>query len=149
MKKRLFPLVLLTLLCAPAVSVCAQDMSGMHHAAHASATIALDGGSQEGVAAKANLHDVREAMGKSGRPETHHMMVMFTDAATGKPLTEGTVAVKVSGPDGGKGEPAKMMLMGDGFGTDVTVAAPGKYTFEVGTKLGDGKRRVFTFSYTK
>lgn len=112
-------------------------------------TINLEGSHQDGVMAMATLHDVREAMAKHGMKETHHMMVMFTDMKDNKPLIEGTVAVKVIDPAGAKGEPLKMILMGDGFGTDVALAAPGKYGFEVGTKLADGKRRVFTFTLDK
>jgi hypothetical protein len=74
-------------------------------------------------------------------------MVFFSTMKDGQAITEGTVAVKVITPAGVKSEPLKMMLMGDGFGADVDLTSPGKYGFEVGTKLADGKKRVFTFSY--
>ncbi|MDD5760088.1 MAG: hypothetical protein PHI06_13515 [Desulfobulbaceae bacterium] len=103
----------------------------------------------DGVTARPHLADVREAMAKHGMKETHHMMVMFTDSKTGTAITEGTVAIKVTDPSGVTSEPKKMMLMGDGFGADISLAAPGKYSMEVGSKLADAKKRVFTFSYGK
>ena len=135
-------------LLAPIVPVWAgHDMAGMGMASDKATT--MESIEQDGVMAVPHLADVREAMAKHGMKETHHMMVMFTDSKTGKPLTEGAVAVKVTDPAGVTSEPKKMMLMGDGFGTDISLAAPGKYSFEVGTKLEDAKKRVFTFSYGK
>lgn len=122
-------------------------MSGM--AMGGAKSIMLDTITQDGVAAMVHLNDVSEAMAKHGMKETHHMMLMFTDSQSNKPITEGTVAVKIIDPAGTKGEPIKMMPMGDGFGADVTLAAAGKYSLEVGTKLADGKRRVFTYTYQK
>lgn len=104
---------------------------------------------QDGVTARPHLADVREAMAKHGMKETHHMMVMFTDSKTGAALTEGAVAIKVTDPAGVTSSPKKMMLMGDGFGADISLAAPGKYSLEVGSKLADAKKRVFVFSYGK
>lgn len=124
------------------------DMSGMDMGG-ANKSIMLENTEQDGVMAMVHLNDVREAMAKHDMKETHHMMVMFTDAKTGKPITEGTVAVKVTDPAGVTTEPKKMMLMGDGFGADISLAAPGKYSLEVGTKLADAKKRLFTFTYGK
>jgi len=122
-------------------------MSGMDMGGDKSAM--LDSVQLDGVTAKPHLMDVREAMAQHGMKETHHLMVMFTDSQSGKPITVGAVAVKVIDPAGVKGEPVKMVPMGDGFGADVALAAPGKYSFEVGTKLADAKKRIFTFSYGK
>ncbi len=123
------------------------DMATMEMPGKDAKTISLPAAHQDGVMAKADLHDVREAMAKHGMKETHHLMVMFTDMKEGKPLTAGAAALKVTPPAGSKGAPLKMMLMGDGFGTDVDLSAPGRYGFEVGTKLDDGKKRVFTFTH--
>lgn len=150
MKKMIFPAaaLLLSSLLTPALPAWAgHDMSGMGMANDKS--IMLESVEQDGVMAMPHLADVREAMAKNGMKETHHMMVMFTDSKTGKPLTEGAAAVKVTDPAGVTSEPKKMMLMGDGFGADISLAAPGKYSLEVGTKLGDAKKRVFTFTYGK
>lgn len=124
------------------------DMSAME--TENNGTIMLNTVQQDGVSAMAHLYDVSEAMAKHGMKETHHMMVMFSDTKDAKPITTGTVAVKITDlATGSTCEPKKMMIMGDGFGTDITMATPGTYTFEVGTKLADGKRRVFTFTHTK
>jgi len=150
MKKMILPatVLLLSSLLIPALPAWAgHDMSSMNMGSDKS--IMLEGAEQDGVMAMAHVNDVREAMAKQGMKETHHMMVMFTDAKTGKPIVEGTVAVKVTDPAGVTGEPKKMMLMGDGFGADISLTAPGKYSLEVGTKLSDAKKRVFPFTYGK
>ena len=154
MKKMILPatVLLLSSLLVPALPAWSgHDMGAMGgmDMGSASKSIMLENAEQDGVMAMVHLNDVREAMAKNGMQETHHMMVMFTDAKTGKPIIEGTVAVKVTDPAGVTGEPKKMMLMGDGFGADISLAAPGKYSLEVGTKLADAKKRVFTFTYGK
>ena len=149
MQKPLLPLALSALLLTaviPAAWGGGQDMPGMEMGGKG---VMLNNVSQDGVMAMAHLYDIQAAMSKNGRQETHHLMVIFTDSAQGKPITQGLAAVKVTGPDGVKGAPVKMMPMGDGFGADLTLARPGKYDFEVGTKLADSRRRVFTFSYLR
>ncbi len=102
----------------------------------------------EEVKGKAMLKDISAAMAKMNMELTHHFMVFFT-AADGSPLGDGTVALKVTGPDGKTGAPVKLMGMADGFGADILLAQPGEYRFEVGSKLKDGKTRQFTYSYTR
>jgi len=114
-----------------------------------SKTIMLESVHQDGVMAMVHLYDISESMAKQGQKDTHHMMVMFTDMKDNKPIIEGSVALKVAGPDGVKGEPLKLMLMGDGFGANIALSSPGPYTLEVGTKLADAKKRVFSFTYEK
>ena len=61
-----------------------------------------------------------------GMKETHHIMVEFKDAKTGKALTEGEVKVKVQGPD--KAEQTKdLMGMQGHFGADFDLSKKGKY----------------------
>lgn len=103
---------------------------------------------QDGVKAMAHLKDVAAAMQKMGMQSTHHLMVMFVDQKTGKPIESGNAAVKVTGPDGKKSEPIKMMGMQGHFGADITLAQPGKYHFAIGTMLTDGKKRQFDFDFT-
>ncbi len=110
--------------------------------------IMLHGTTVDGVSAMAHLKDIRAAMAKMNMPQTHHFMVMFTDAKTGTPVESGMAAVKVTDPSGATGKPVKLMAMAGGFGADVTLDKPGAYTFEVGTRLTDGKKRKFTFHYT-
>jgi hypothetical protein len=110
--------------------------------------IMLGDDTEEGVKAMAHLKDVKEAMAKMGMKETHHFMVMFMDAETGKAIESGTVAVKIKGPSGSEGEAIKLMGMQGHFGADIALSEMGEYTFKLGTKLADGKKRQFEFEFT-
>lgn len=82
-----------------------------------------------------------------GMKETHHIAVEFKDAMTGKPLTEGTVKVKVIGPD--KTEQIKdLMGMHGHFGADVDMAKKGKYGVLCKFQLKDGTVRSAKFWYS-
>jgi hypothetical protein len=86
-------------------------------------------------------------MKEMGMKETHHIMVVFTDAKSGSKLSEGEVKVKVMGPD--KSEQVKdLMGMEGGFGSDFTLPEKGKYGVMAKFKLKDGKVRSVTFRYT-
>ncbi len=83
----------------------------------------------------------------TGMKETHHIMVTFTDAKTGKPLSKGEAKIKVVGPD--KAEQVKdLMAMGEGFGANFTMPGKGKYGVMCKFKLADGKVRTVKFWYT-
>ncbi len=104
-----------------------------------------------GVKATFRLIDLKEKMKGMEMPvgmkDTHHLMIMFTDAKTGKMLSEGEVKVKIAGPD--KSEQVKTMMgMKGGFGADVNLSAKGKYGIMTKCKLADGKIRTFKFWYT-
>jgi len=101
----------------------------------------------DGVKAMAHVKDVHEAMSKMGMDVTHHFMVIFVDTKTGNPLDTGTVALKIESPSGEKIGPLKLMGMQGHFGVDISLKEKGKYEFEVGSKLADGKARQFTFEY--
>ena len=82
-----------------------------------------------------------------GMKETHHLMVEFKDARTGKALTEGEVKVKVQAPD--KSEQTKDLIGMQGhFGADFELAKKGKYGVMSKFKLKDGKVRSAKFWYT-
>jgi len=88
----------------------------------------------------------------AGMKETHHLMVEFTDAKSGKNLAEGEVKVKIQGPD--KSEQTKELMgmpamtgMGAGFGADFVMAKKGKYGVMARFKLKDGKVRQAKFWY--
>ena len=79
--------------------------------------------------------------------ETHHVMVEFKDAKTGKALTEGDVKVKVQGPD--KAEQTKDLMGMEGhFGADFDLSKKGKYGVMSKFKLKDGQLRSSKFWYT-
>lgn len=101
----------------------------------------------DGIKADAHLNDIKEAMAKMGMKETHHLMIMFQEAETGKVVPTGTVALKIKGPDNVESAPVALMGMDGHFGADIILGAPGGYTFTIGTKLADGKTRQFEFSH--
>ena len=76
---------------------------------------------------------------------THHIMVYFKNAETGNAITDGKAALKVKDHDVAS-KPMMLVLMGDGFGTDLRIDK-GHNEFEVGTKLEDGKKRQFKYDY--
>ena len=123
-------------------------MAGMAHVSKGAGQVLIGSDLQDGVRGTAHLADVHKAMADMGMKETHHLMVDFKEERGGKVVDGGAVAVKVTDPAGGKGEAIKMMAMEGMFGVDLTLAKPGKYILEVGTKLNDGKKRQFRFEYT-
>jgi hypothetical protein len=101
----------------------------------------------DGVKATFSVLDIKAKMKEAGMKETHHIMVVFTDAKSGKQLKEGAVTVKVQGPD--KTEQVKdLMGMEGGFGSDFTLPNKGKYGVMAKFKLADGKVRSVKFWYT-
>ena len=160
MKRTLITLAAFSLLYLPLVAS-AQNHSGHEqhampqHSGHAvmektrTQTIMLGEQTVDGVKCKAMLNNVGAAMAQMGMKENYHFMVMFSDAASGAPVEQGTVAVKIIDPKTGKtGEPIGLMGMGNHFGADVALTEKGEYQFQVGTKLADGNKRQFQFSYT-
>jgi hypothetical protein len=97
--------------------------------------------------AKVKTYDAETvaSMSKMGMDGTHHLMLFFTDEASGAEIVKGTVAIKVKGPGDSKAKAVKLMQMGSGFGADVAMTEKGHYDLEVGTKLEDGKKRQFKF----
>jgi len=124
------------------------SMAGMDHASKGAGQILIGSNSQDGVKGTGHIADVSKAMAEMGMKETHHLMVTFKEEKGGTAIADGAVAVKVTDPAGGKGEAVKMMAMEGSFGADLTLPKPGRYVFEVGTKLADGKKRQFSFEYT-
>ncbi len=81
-----------------------------------------------------------------GMKETHHLMVRFADAKSGKALTSGEVKVKVVGPD--KSEQVKDLMGMEGhFGADFVMAKKGKYGIMCKFKLTGGKVESSKFWY--
>lgn len=101
----------------------------------------------DGVKATFNVIDIQQKMKEMGMKETHHIMVMFTDAKSGKMMSGGEVKIKVMGPD--KSEQVKdLMGMEGGFGSDFAMTKKGKYGVMCKFKLADGRVRNAKFWYT-
>ncbi len=157
MKKTVLVLAAAALVCSAPLAAFAMDHDTMSMK-HGNDSMMMDksGGMQMGKAAhvavadgvKASFHfmDIRAKMKAMGMQATNHIMVMFTDAKTGKMLTEGAVKLKVMAPD--KSEQVKdLMGMKGGFGADFTLAQKGKYGIMCKFKLADGKVRSVKFWY--
>lgn len=148
MKKKMINLLAIMFLLSMAVGVQAMDDSMDHSGMNMSGElIMLEGNMHDNVKGVAHLRDISKTMAEMGMDKTHHFMVMFKNALTGKTINTGLVAVKVIDPAGKKHAAVKMMAMDGSFGTDVSLAQKGKFVFEVGTKLDNGKRRQFEFKY--
>lgn len=152
MKKKLLQLLSVLLFLVLAAGAQAMEHAAMEH--DAMAGMEMGGGeimlpevTVAGVKAMAHLMDTGKAMAEAGMSTTHHLMIAFTDVATGKAMDSGLVALKVVDPAGKKQEAAQMMAMDGSFGADVALSEEGKYVLEVGTKLGDGEKRQFLFEY--
>lgn len=149
MKKQLFIVALLTLLALPGVLFAAMN----EHSGHSTAKGDMHKGmltvgeqTVDGVKAIVYLNDVKATMTKMGMKETHHLMIHFY-AKDGKTIENGTVAVKIKGPDGKEGGAIKAIGMDAHFGVDVVLEQKGSYVFTIGTQLADGVKRQFELKY--
>lgn len=152
MKKKLLQLISVLIFLVLAVGAQAAEPAATEHETMAGmdmggGEIMLPETTVDGVRAMAHLLDTSKAMAAAGMSTTNHLMITFTDLATGKALDSGMVAVKIVDPAGKKTEAAQMMAMEGSFGADVALSEKGKYVFEVGTKLGNGEKRQFLFEY--
>jgi len=104
----------------------------------------------DGVRATFMVSDMKERMKGMDMPkgmmETHHIAVEFRDVKAGRALTEGTVKVKVQGPDG-KEKTRDLMGMQGHFGADFDMSKKGKYGVMCRFQLKDGKVRSAKFWY--
>jgi hypothetical protein len=102
---------------------------------------------QNGVVATIKLKTYDDktlaSMKKMGMDATHHVMIFFADEKSGDEIAGGKVALKVKGQDA---KPTMMMLMGKGFGADVSLSGM-VITFDIGTKLEDGQKRQFSIEF--
>ncbi len=76
---------------------------------------------------------------------SHHLMV-FVTGPDNIPVTDAKVGFLVKGPSGDP-QKAMCMMMGNGFGANVDLAAPGKYTIKAKAVI-NGKKLIDEFSYT-
>jgi hypothetical protein len=101
----------------------------------------------DGVKATFKIIDIKAKMKEMGMKETHHIMVVFSDAKSGGKLSEGEVKLKVIGPDK-KEQVKELMGMEGGFGSDFTMPEKGSYEVMTKFRLKDGKVRSVKFRYT-
>ncbi|MDA8429910.1 MAG: hypothetical protein M0T70_11710 [Geobacteraceae bacterium] len=101
----------------------------------------------DGVKTTFRVIDIGQKMKKMGMQETHHIMVMFSDAKTGKMLSGGEATIKIMAPDK-SAQVKNLMGMEGGFGSDFIMPKKGKYGVMCKFKLADGKVRQTKFWYT-
>ncbi len=147
MKKLIIACAALMALSVPAAFAASEH--GGHGGGHSAAAHeeVLDG-----VKATFNVMSMKEHLKTmkmelpKGMKETHHISVEFTDVKSGKPLTEGEVAIKVLAPD--KSEQTKNMTAMQGhFGADFEMPKKGRYGVMSKFKLSNGKVRQAKFWY--
>jgi FlaG/FlaF family flagellin (archaellin) len=157
MKKMTVLIAAVLALSAPLAALAEMDMDhgsmpmghgsmDMEHGGHMMGKVAHEE-VVDGVKATFSVLDIKAKMKEMGMKETHHIMVVFTDAKSGSKMSEGEVTVKVMGPD--KSEQVKALMgMEGGFGSDFTLLEKGKYGVMAKFKLKDGKVRSVKFWYT-
>lgn len=103
----------------------------------------------DGISGMAHLNDIGKMMSSMGRKENFHFMMMLADAKSHAGIDQATIAVKITEvKTGTTTEAIPLVGMGGHFGADIVLAGAGEYRFVVGTKLQDGSKRQFEFSYT-
>lgn len=112
-----------------------------------STMIMLGTATTDGIKAMAHLQDLHPGAEKHAAAVTHNLMVAFEAQDKGNAVTQGRVAVKITGPDEKTGSAITLNPKAGFFNADLALHMPGKYTFLVGTKLSDDKARQFSFSY--
>lgn len=162
MKPGILILLTLTVIALPTAGLAAShsmDHSGHGNSAqqmvHGSTVIDMDKSvimlpeqTVDSITALAHLKDVKATMAKMGMKHTHHFMVNFKEAKSGKALEAQVAAVKIVDPSGKEGEPVKLMSMDGHSGADVILAASGAYKFKVAVKLAGEKTVQYEFAYT-
>lgn len=122
-----------------------QTQTGMHTAQQD--MVILGSVVKDGIKAVAHLNDVRAAMAQAGMEKTHHFMVVFEEAGSGKKIATATAALKITGPDQKEGKALPLVGMDGHFGADIMLGSTGRHRFTVGARLPDGKNRQFEFSH--
>ncbi|MEZ4599354.1 MAG: hypothetical protein R2940_06155 [Syntrophotaleaceae bacterium] len=117
------------------------QMGGMEHGQPG--MIMLGEEIKDGIKAMFHLMPVDRSALPPGDGTTHHLMVMLNDAATGQTIDKGTVAVKITSPDGKESAPVRMVGMQGHFGADVGLDKVGTWHFRMAAKPADGKVRQF------
>ncbi len=102
---------------------------------------------RDGVRATAQISDISKALAAAGMPQTHHLMVDFTDEAGNSKIATGRVAVRVVTPSGQTLPAVSLQGMDGEFGGDIELKEKGKYTLQVGSQVHDNKARQFEFQY--
>jgi hypothetical protein len=141
-------------MAVPVTAKAASHDHGATHAGHGGEMVQLETVVHQqvagGVKTTFSVIDMRAQLKGSEMPkgmkDTHHLMVRFADAKTGKALTAGEVKVKIVGPD--KSEQVKDLMGMEGhFGADFVMAKKGKYGIMCKFKLAGGKVESGKFWY--
>ena len=150
MKRMALILAATLTVAAPLLSLAAHDHGAMGHGDMMAGGQAAHEEVVNGVRATFEVLDMRDQMHgemPKGMKETHHVMVTFTDAKSGKKITEGEVKVKIQGPE--KTEQTRDLRGMQGhFGADFNLSKKGSYGVMCKFRLKDGTVRQARFWYT-
>lgn len=155
MKRKTAIIAALTLaMAAPAAAKATGHDHGSMHAGHGGHMVQMGTVVHQeiagGVKATFSVMDMRTHVKgtemSKGMKDTHHLMVQFVDAQSGKALTSGDVKVKIVGPD--KSEQVKDLVGMEGhFGADFAMAKKGRYGIMSKFRLTGGKVESSKFWY--
>ncbi|PLX95614.1 MAG: hypothetical protein C0619_01105 [Desulfuromonas sp.] len=148
MLKKILPFFILLLVVGP-VSAIAADPAGAAaepSSAVVSRVVELGSDTYRGVVATARL-EIPQQSGTSGSGEAVvcQLLLNFSSAASGQPLTEGDVAVKVGETDRRLADPVRLNPIDGGFRAEVTIARGGEALLKIGSRLDDDKKRIYRF----
>jgi len=101
----------------------------------------------DGIFAKVELKDVREADLPLGLETTHHFIAGFNDDLQADAVQSGTVQLRVISPSGITGAPITLVGMEEHFGTDLILQESGEYMFSLTANFADGKNRVYNYKH--
>ena len=107
-------------------------------------TVVLGQDSYRGVSAAAKL---RKLPATDGRSETYLLTVRFDETKSGRQIQQGDVAAKIIAPNGSVGVPVRLLPEGGVFQTIIVLAREGESMIRIGSKLNDGKKRIYRFFF--
>ena len=97
-----------------------------------------------GVVATADLKPLPNMPGG----ETYLLSVGFSSQDTGRPLSEGDVAVKVISAKGKSAVPIRLNPVAGRFQAEIQLSMAGESEVRIGSKLADKKKRIYRFYFT-
>ena len=143
MPRIILQVLLLLLVAGPAVAVTAPTTGP---AAGPARVVELGSETYRGVVATARLQ-IPQQSGESGSGAgvSCVLLISFASAASGQPLTEGDVAVKLGEVAGRLGRPLRLAPGDGGFSAVVTISRGAEWLLKIGSRLDDGKKRIYRF----
>ena len=153
----MFLLLAILLLCVPSLNQAAQivDVGKLPPVAESyvapGTIIELGYDQSRGVKARAQLETkpILEANDPLGGHSSHYLIsVVFTDVATGKLLLEGQVAARTVTSNNQALKTIRLEAQPLKWSGLLTLPSKGETMIKIGSKLSDGKKRIYRFFYS-